>query len=896
VYSCLLPPCQAEMTVKSLRQRPESAAGQSPQKLKPVDLDDFLSESAKWSRTKPKGLSLSRLGSSQGGPRRTASEVLLQRPSSSSSTSSAPSRTARRPVLSQSASLSADIGKAAAIPRTPGARAVQRLDRKLSGEFKVHVRENNFLVERLGPVSPKCLSLPARKENFKKERYAEEIQRGEENGDGDGSPAKGRRVAEDAEHLSRNLRSPEEFAADCSSLNELMELYGRSLRMEQFDDNSKEEAARARREAEHQREEEAKRRARAKMKEARDPKKKIALRLNNKRQFEMDEVLTSSAIPMRTFDVVGLHGPEQHPVVDVRLLAGKCQGLASGDGVTEMLEQSKKKEIWRKLVGVSCCSTTSAPTLGSTFASQSLASGLSHSATRSMESVDERVERVKARRDDNYFKKIIHKLGTLATPHPYPLPFDLEAETLDGDGSNEPQVINTKPGSGRRKSKQTTGVSDVMQLVGSRSSFTAAKRMSRKSMSPISVTVAKKAVKTATPISHDSARAQKFWGRARALTKVLGLFALVNRRNRSIELVKSIMSQVGEWARMRSACGRAVRSARLVQAAWRQFAATKKKRCDAMARMWQRIEDHHLSAYFKDIAEQLLQERVDDVQGSTKRKKILSVQEKQSLEVLDYVHKQLEEKEVALDWKSYRIPPQERRNILSRFYSAHMQKHASSKRNFMAAVKAAIASQMEEIRFLKMFGHDHVATRNEDTGGNLEVVLPSGHKKQVQTQQAFWHISEQRALQLIALGAQSLSHEEHFQDHPANKDLSDSGLKRGGRKTETRARRRGFRRGAQSGLTADGSTLDLKDVDFTRLDETVELGNLTKVAEKVSINLSNSVPVIKKTPGKLDVDELFRRFTPLKEIKDEQLSKYKQAEDSEPISQGYALDAEAMQG
>merc|ERR1712113_950291 len=100
----------------------------------------------------------------------------------------------------------------------------------------------------------------------------------------------------------------------------------------------------------------------------------------------------------------------------------------------------------------------------------------------------------------------------------------------------------------------------------------------------------------------------------------------------------------------------------------------------------------------------------------------------------------------------------------------------------------------------------------------------------------------------IAMCAQTLVHEDPFQDHPANKDLPDNAANR------------------QSSHSSPGP--------YPRVDHVVSLGRLCRrpdqMRKSVVLNLeSGEAP--EDAVVKVDVDEVFRRFTPrLREISEEQ--------------------------
>merc|ERR1719181_2592412 len=104
---------------------------------------------------------------------------------------------------------------------------------------------------------------------------------------------------------------------------------GKSLQMQRYSKEDIEAKAIEEREAEKRRREAELRKARLKEKAARDPHRKIQLRLENKRRFEMD-TLDKAGIPMANVQLVNFGGKETVSLVDVQALKCQCQGLAQG--------------------------------------------------------------------------------------------------------------------------------------------------------------------------------------------------------------------------------------------------------------------------------------------------------------------------------------------------------------------------------------------------------------------------------------------------------------------------------------------------------------------------------------------------------------------------------------
>lgn len=137
-----------------------------------------------------------------------------------------------------------------------------------------------------------------------------------------------------------------EFKDEVTAMESQIADIGKSLQMGRL---SKDEIAEAKlqeeRESEKRRREVEQRKARLKEKNARDPHRKIQLRLENRRRFEMD-TLDQAGIPTTDFVYQSDRGCEKiKGLVDVQALRSKCQGMSEGiHSVDKLIELKQRKE------------------------------------------------------------------------------------------------------------------------------------------------------------------------------------------------------------------------------------------------------------------------------------------------------------------------------------------------------------------------------------------------------------------------------------------------------------------------------------------------------------------------------------------------------------------------
>jgi len=213
------------------------------------------------------------------------------------------------------------------------------------------------------------LSEAARRENLKKERYELKFERAREGARTASKSQQHKGACNDSldacDSEDINIQKPDEFMKDVMEVESIMDDLGKSLRMEHLTSGGQEERARRERELRRKELEEAQRRARKKEQEARDPHRKVQLRLENERRFR-DEESDRLSIPMSKIKVQGQSGRKQVALVDVRQIQSRCLFLDEGThNVGEMLCSQKRNEKQRRRAALSTSMkfSSSAPSL-----------------------------------------------------------------------------------------------------------------------------------------------------------------------------------------------------------------------------------------------------------------------------------------------------------------------------------------------------------------------------------------------------------------------------------------------------------------------------------------------------------------------------------------------------
>lgn len=672
---------------------------------------------------------------------------------------------------------------------------------------------------------------------------------------------------------SLQLLKPEEFAEDLGQLDQAIEELSRSVRMEHLEaprvEAAKEEA-RKQLDQEH-------RRARQKEQQARDPHRKVALRLENKRRFESDEV-AHAGVPMASVDVRGGTGCESVAVVDVKSLRQKCNVLNQGHDVRAMLDRQKQAEQQERVRLANIAQLNASL--------ESVAEG--GALWPAEQNYEERLERVKAQNQMYHIKGIIRKIEACRSKEPHPLPFSISLETVvdkarPEENANVLNRLKLVPGGGLLVSQRPGDRDEAQAVTGPNSRRTS------------NVTSPGKARRRSTRFR---TRVRHYWVKLRALARILVLYLLAQRRTRAINPVVGLLKELGEWVRVKRTIQRFIACVVSLQRNCRQWVHHKRRRCELLAKEWQRVEDNHLASYFKLYSQEVIMEMKDSsLRPSVKDGTTIvlaplrpDLAEKAAAAARHVVKRARQQRELVkmlekdgglqVDWRAYRIPAEERRAMISHFYSVKVRKRARSQESFHACVRKAIAAKRENAAVLECELDEPESPKPERRVSSAaseckEPAQPAKETIQVASMPAFWHFTEEEFLMLIAMSAQALIKTTPFCDHPANKGLPEP--YRRARSKEGAVLRMGL--GAS---VADRAATRLQCVDATG---SIPIGRLRSSGNQ-SIGKGPKPPTglkLASAKPRMDIDEVFRRFTPrLRDISEEQACEAAEAADCRP--------------
>lgn len=702
-------------------------------------------------------------------------------------------------------------------------RALRAFDQRLTKDFEHVDRVSTPTSQRAHSPSrtEDILSDMARRENFKKDKYSKQIDRGASFVGQKGGPEQ---AGEDAQSGVKVL-TPQAFLDDVKGVEGFIEELAKSIRLEHLDGSSPQDKRRqAEMEAARKRKEDELRRARKKEQEARDPHRKIQFKLEFKRRFgegeNADKANTEAdGVPMQVIEFSGFKGKEQVKLVDPRALRCKCIGMDEGDRtVSQLLDTQQRREQSERFRHFAR-STLTDPSPSSPMSPMH---GSMESDPGPRTEQDERFEQIRAVARARQVDRMLYKLSrTRGEPNMFGLPYSIDLGGHDGNGDRlmgfgykckapSPSVARKIAQThGRaflvRHGSALAGSSEnlekfMLDLDGEPTKEKAAKvepqKTSDEADKPGSAgsktKVVGEAVRQESKMPDPAIRVavRKRWLQVRSLTQWLLIHKYQTRRADAIEVVKALIKQCGEWARVRRAMRRLVESVAMLQTRARQFLFLKRKRVDEMGKTWQRVEEDFLGRYFKDSMKKIMQDKAEEIAGLQKKggepltprraqtkKARVSTLSKKSRQAHDFYEKMsndLENETLQFDISGFKIPPKKRRAVISRWYMDVLQRHVKTQQMLLTTVQNAIRSERELADFLKSLGAE-----DDQVAFDHTLVAKSTAHLTVQGNVApFYNFTEELALKLICETAKSMQDEPPFENHPANKDLAEQRMRK----------------------------------------------------------------------------------------------------------------------
>eukprot|EP00933_Yihiella_yeosuensis_P028857 TRINITY_DN22647_c0_g1_i1.p1 TRINITY_DN22647_c0_g1~~TRINITY_DN22647_c0_g1_i1.p1 ORF type:complete len:825 (-),score=169.82 TRINITY_DN22647_c0_g1_i1:82-2556(-) len=671
----------------------------------------------------------------------------------------------------------------------------------------------------------------------------------------------------------------ESFRNDLTGLTSRLDDLAKNFRGAQK--MGEEERKARQREEENRRFEAEKRLARKREQAARDPKKKVALRLENRRRFDDEETLDT--VPMCNVEInCESGGRAKVKLVDVQLIRSKCANIDGGATVQTLLQLAERKEQ-----GSGLCkkqhTTASAPVLGQDK------SGMSYEDRRKMAQSKKQVASM-----GNLLERMCKMRS--AVPADTSLGFEGLENALKKDEASPIKEnlkswdkmfmelgdkIGQQSGTDAVSPKETPLAKKLRRLSAVTGHEFTVKAQADGSMNDKRNCRDKLANEGEMREAIRRRRIRAAWAACRAVTQWMRVFGLVKFRNKQMDCIKVTLRELGEWARIRMAMTKVQKSVRFLQETCREFLERKISRCQKIAKDWQRFEDRNLERFFHRYAQQLVKEQMQEAENSDNK----SIKAKQRSEAF---YKELlqavQDGEFAINWRAFRIPAKERAQVISAYYVGQLRTKIRTSSGIFDTTKEMLREHRDLQGFLREFG----ATLSAEEGRKYLNMKPVQMKS---CTGKFWDVSEETALQLISLGAHLMRAKgvEPFQDHPALKDLpgndmywqppldlkqvaTEQGVNQLDRAVVRIMQRTSLRRiiapqaqdAGKNSSSASGGAVAIVEAESDEEDMMQDL------------SVSRSELMARKKKKKGDLEDIFKGFTPrLRQIREEQILEYR---------------------
>lgn len=459
-------------------------------------------------------------------------------------------------------------------------------------------------------------------------------------------------------------------------------------------------------------------------------------------------------------------GHEEFSVVDVRMLRSKCFMMETGGGVGAMVEHLAWKERQDKACKARPQSqqTSTMDSLGGPMYSLTTCSTSSSNFRGCGDDCGPTCPR-HARWEERWERKMKLKAGFTEDDK-------IDAITLVGDTVlTRGSVLGTLPTRG-----------SVLSVPANKRSSVAKQRPKEKKKDEERPASENRGRSKREVERKDKGNVGKHWAAAKAAVQWILLFHRIRRQSRAADMVRGVVMQFGEWARVKKTISRLISSVKVLQRTFRVFQTIKRARCAKVEKEWQRVEDYHLQAYFRLYAQKIDEEQKKESERGGAMRVASKRFSKTSPHRKAGGNTDLESELMSIDWRAYRIPAKDRRFSIGRHYMATLRRQVVSERNFLVAVRSAFGAEQELMQFLRSFGADEVNVHLKDMP-NLGVGFSPVPRP------TDFNVSEDVILQLVAETAQNLVKVEPFQNHPANMDGLDTGEVGGGGSSPTRRAR-----------------------------------------------------------------------------------------------------------
>ncbi|CAJ1335170.1 unnamed protein product [Effrenium voratum] len=181
--------------------------------------------------------------------------------------------------------------------------------------------------------------------------------------------------------------------------------------------------------------------------------------------------------------------------------------------------------------------------------------------------------------------------------------------------------------------------------------------------------------------------------RMRACVQWLKILFRKRHRDDCIEKCLVLLRQLGEWVRIRGALKQFMNHVKTIQRTMRDYLGMKRRRCYIIEKDWCRIEDLNLSVHAQHKAQNAMQDWQS--KGRAKRRLFQAA-----------VEASVSNKwKLIVDISSFRIPVAERRAVISAYHKRAIKRHMVIGKTFLQLVFDALKASRELDSFLNQFNY-----------------------------------------------------------------------------------------------------------------------------------------------------------------------------------------------
>jgi hypothetical protein len=384
------------------------------------------------------------------------------------------------------------------------------------------------------------------------------------------------------------------------------------------------------------------------------------------------------------------------------------------------------------------------------------------------------------------------------------------------------------------------------------------------------------------------------WRLLRGIGKFIMLFVHDKERHAKIGCVKQLLVQMGEATRMKYRLFALNSKIQTICRACKTYSQVRNRRIEELHRTWQQIEDHHLLHHFELSARKIVGEVSEQRSGSkdfsphssatsfhghhshhqdhhghhssghhsghhSSDRHHLARRPSGTLDHGAHHHhehhhdpKHLARQNSIIvqrmidsaEWQKLRIPVKERAAVLQQFYMAQLHNHMyrmSHLRQFNSYAQHHV-----------QFAHDVGEVVHSPHGTSADFSQRRNSMQPMSQRVAFWHLTEENVLDLIAVAANEMRNVNPFVGHPVNLG------------NEQHVSSKLWQRSPQEGrlLMADHHAKEKQGATAAAAEKSAAAADAAAPASGRADGELAMVPLQKLAPGQADLDELMRRFSP----------------------------------